>query len=457
KYRLLPVIFCLLLSSYSRAQVTIGANIDPNEGSLLDLKEYPSNQSANSTKGLGMPRVNLSDWNELAPILSNPDAKDKRDHIGLVVYNMPGKSWMLPGIYVWDGAKWAGINVENTVEPPYATCDPLYYKPDATKYVDIDVDEDGAGPLLGKTTLRFLTYNLGANPNMTVKEQMAYVSTMTNLEKDITVFGGLFQWGRKDWEHSLRCSKDDMSDSFTQTLYSSTSGDNNYYDPAISHKFAWGGLGSAVMNNDIDWISPHVDNLWGNGLDVNAAPIGGNGEIVDGKVIPPGKTVYDPCPDGFRVPTEYEWALLAQKEGVPGEPWYDYLYTSGGADGTTASSGLVWVPVSKGKASTDWDDSKTNGYALYLPSEWDVSNPYEDDLTLPEAPEPLLFLPAAGYRHNNDGNVSIKSSSGSYWTSVVDVYGGRVYSYSMLLGRGEFIVDEWARAGGFSVRCIAAE
>jgi hypothetical protein len=105
-YRLLPLILCLLLTGYSRAQVTIGANEDPNKGALLDLKENTGSVSA--TKGLLLPRVNLTDLNELYPMFTGTyNAEEKNKHIGLTVYNVEDGMgrWIPAGIYVWDGTK----------------------------------------------------------------------------------------------------------------------------------------------------------------------------------------------------------------------------------------------------------------------------------------------------------------------------------------------------------------
>ncbi|MDR0427741.1 MAG: hypothetical protein LBH12_03960, partial [Dysgonamonadaceae bacterium] len=63
------LIAVLTIGAPVRAQVTIGANIDPNEGSLLDLKT--SDESVNSSKGLLLPRVQLADLNKLYPMFSS--------------------------------------------------------------------------------------------------------------------------------------------------------------------------------------------------------------------------------------------------------------------------------------------------------------------------------------------------------------------------------------------------
>lgn len=98
------------------AQVTIGSGSQPNKGSLLDLKET-NNMGVNSLRGLQMPRVSLSDRNNLYPIFTSDGAggyqgvsKTEEDisHRGLSVY-APfefGDPINCPGLYVWDGGSW---------------------------------------------------------------------------------------------------------------------------------------------------------------------------------------------------------------------------------------------------------------------------------------------------------------------------------------------------------------
>ncbi|MBD8389099.1 FISUMP domain-containing protein [Dysgonomonas sp. BGC7] len=105
-------IFTLL----SQAQVTIGSNIAPQQGSLLDLKEN-YNQGANSTKGFLLPRVQLTDINNLYPMFTSDGsggytnaskADEDQTHTGLMVYVSKefGDPINCPGVYLWDSYKW---------------------------------------------------------------------------------------------------------------------------------------------------------------------------------------------------------------------------------------------------------------------------------------------------------------------------------------------------------------
>lgn len=106
------------------AQVTIGSDVSPNKGTLLDLKEKeptdPSVDNTTSHKGLGMPRVILTDVDKLKPMYTyadaatTPDTDAKKNHIGLAVYAVEKfgvrPNIYCPGLYVWDGDVWVPLN-----------------------------------------------------------------------------------------------------------------------------------------------------------------------------------------------------------------------------------------------------------------------------------------------------------------------------------------------------------
>lgn len=113
----LPIILMLLntLCGAVYSQVTIGADIPPVKGALLDMKEKDANDgSDNATKGLNLPRVKLIDLSRLS---GGPDGNpaitgvtdtepDKTIHTGLTVYNVGN----CPGVYVWTGTEWNRLN-----------------------------------------------------------------------------------------------------------------------------------------------------------------------------------------------------------------------------------------------------------------------------------------------------------------------------------------------------------
>lgn len=89
----------------------------PKQGTLLQIQNLPDqpNDLTNSNKGLLLPRVNLTDINNLYPMFSTGYNKSVLDpiHMGLLVFNVNenlvnGKGI---GIYVWDGSKWTNLDL----------------------------------------------------------------------------------------------------------------------------------------------------------------------------------------------------------------------------------------------------------------------------------------------------------------------------------------------------------
>lgn len=107
---ILIVLLFGVVSNNAIGQVTIGGSLEPLEGALLDLK-----QDGVTTKGLGMPRVALSNVNQLImgdKVIENTDnAYDK--HIGLAVYNVTANRVFCPGIYVWNGEEWESLQTKS--------------------------------------------------------------------------------------------------------------------------------------------------------------------------------------------------------------------------------------------------------------------------------------------------------------------------------------------------------
>jgi hypothetical protein len=127
------ILFFLLPIMELSAQVTIGSLEQPAAGASLQLKEISgvTDDSPDAYKGLAMPRVNLTDVNNLYPMLladpANPVsgsnasyAADKpaldKLHTGLIVYNSNDAAPFKKGLYVWSGSKWepaGSTDVEN--------------------------------------------------------------------------------------------------------------------------------------------------------------------------------------------------------------------------------------------------------------------------------------------------------------------------------------------------------
>jgi len=345
-------------------------------------------------------------------------------------------------------------------EPCVFTCE-SFFAPAvpvlSSQYVDIVVEGvvNADGVFVGSDaptatkTLRFMTYNLGANPNLTPKQQLASFPIAPD---DLRVYGGFYQWGRKDPRHTFRCAPDPnitLDPRFTPTLIpTSGTAPNIFINPADDNGRFVSGINAGPANS-YQWY-PRYDpcSFWGNG----------------GGLLSQTNTTYsgvqnsqNPCPPGYRVPTHHEWALLAQEGGNAANSSGDGFLST---EVTLTGSGLYWVNVVNGKVSSAFTEYNVVsdalcGYAIYEKTAWEnayPSPPFTNlDLTLPTAPEPLLFLPAAGCRHYYEGNVIYVGYSGNYWSSTVDSYGSCTLGfYGTSVSSGSITI----RALGGSVRCI---
>ncbi|NDV68792.1 FISUMP domain-containing protein [Dysgonomonas sp. 25] len=109
------MLLLMLLSATmtGHAQVTIGSGEKPNKGALLDLKQ--TNNEISSTKGVILPRVQLTDLNNLFPMFESDDnggyknavkADEDKLHTGMIVFNTASSVLLPEGVYIWDGSKW---------------------------------------------------------------------------------------------------------------------------------------------------------------------------------------------------------------------------------------------------------------------------------------------------------------------------------------------------------------
>ena len=213
----------------------------------------------------------------------------------------------------------------------------------------------GCGANVGATFKAFMCYNLGVTGT---QDPLSYESGANN--------GTLYQWGRNTDGHEVR-------NSLTQA----------------------GPVGAPVVDTFItvnsgklDWINPQSTTLWGDGT----------------TVANPAKATNDPCPAGFKVPSQFQWGGLF-------------------ADGLTSGA-----PSTATRNTWTWTGS---GYT--------VGN--------------LLYLPAAGARDVGDASLFTVGTYGYYWSSTV--YG--TGSYYLRFDSG-FVNPGYganSRGYGFSVRCIS--
>jgi len=98
------LLFLGLGTASVKAQVRIGGNTAPNASALLDLNA--TDATNNGTKGLALPRVNLTSNTML---LSGVTA----NLTGMMVYNTTATLGAV-GIYFWNGATWVRASLPST-------------------------------------------------------------------------------------------------------------------------------------------------------------------------------------------------------------------------------------------------------------------------------------------------------------------------------------------------------
>jgi uncharacterized protein (TIGR02145 family) len=188
----------------------------------------------------------------------------------------------------------------------------------------------------------------------------------STLPSATTSYGYLFQWGRSRDGHQQTLYSNGANSATTDTLSST----DTVPDPDTA-KFI------KSPNTPWDWRSPQSPNaatLW-------AGANGGSN---------------NPCPTGFRVPTQPEWSAVATAIGL-----------------TTANCGGTDCRVT--------------------------------------AASSLLHLPPAGYRHYSSAALSSQGSGGNYWSSGPDGTNAfNLYFNSTSVNPADINY----RAGGFSVRCV---
>jgi hypothetical protein len=412
------LLFCFLPSANLQAQVTIGKDEAPKPYSVLELHaQYETGVYG----GLRLPHLTTTQRDALAVTAA-------AECVGFTIFNTTTKC-----VETWNGTKWISLCDDSGSGSGAGSYDGPGFPPVADKYKDITVANHGS-----PKTLRFMTYNLGADPILTPKQQMQVNGSPEN----IRVFGGWYQWGRKDHKHTFRgqptpnVAEDDR---FTTTLISNI---GYPYAKVLSDH------GKFVSALNYNWTTPVEDNcdLWGNGQPINTT---GNSE--------PRRGWNDPCPAGWRVPTQHEWALLGSEGGNMFNAGGDNFNTSG-VNATLPNSNLYWVKVVDGRASLVFTANKMCGYAIYERLVWEgAATGYKNgslDLFAAAAPEPLLFLPAAGYRYYDDCIVGgMLHPCGFYWSS--SVVGSNAHGFYLYENSVDASAAWLLRGYGYSVRCIA--
>jgi uncharacterized protein (TIGR02145 family) len=190
-------------------------------------------------------------------------------------------------------------------------------------------------------------------------------------------YGKLYQWGRKYGQgYSKRYDA-----SVPEKVAGPISSINGQKDKYANTFFM-------ASESPYDWTDPQDDNLWNSGAEES-----------------PIKTEYDPCPDGWRVPTYAELGKLAENSSS-------------------------WITV-----------GGQEGY--YFCGDYT----YLNDLHAPQ-----VFFPAAGIRKYDGDDAIYRGSCGYYWSSRPRSYYCRAYALYIAPAFSSRSDEE--RAHGYSVRCV---
>jgi len=354
KYLILATIFIANVS-LAFSQVTIGNNEPPAEGALLQLKtdQNITDGSKNSTKGLGLPRVNLTDINNLYPMFTDngaggykigstsyTKADENKKHIGLWVYNMNQcltEEGYENGLYVWDGEQWQWINKN------------VY--PDITYFVD---DRDIANPQT------YASRDFGVAGIWMIENLRA--TTYANGTSIAPTLGNQTTSGTGTGvQHYVR-----------EYFYP-----NN--DATLLSKHSEYGLSYtwyAAVNYTIGATTDTYTNEKGN---IVTKPIGISIDQTNDSSQPQIQGI---CPNGWHVPSDYEWTQLEKvfaanpklySSTTTVTPWNSVWDTRNGASGNYATQMKAICPVSYATLNPD-GTSFPSGFNVRLTGNYAKSN-----------------------------------------------------------------------------------
>lgn len=289
-------------------------------------------------------------------------------------------------------------------------------------------------------TDRLLTYSVTNSGTYQVMP-LALGATVTPAVNTIGGAGLWYQWGRKDplgrpagWNNSATVAVDVPASFLTgSTTYFTNSGDgaDNLESMATvlaSYSEATDGaldrymIDHATQNPtkfiydadgtyDYDWVGKTNNNLWSN-------PTGYNFPRASQL---PEKSVFDPCPEGYRV--------------APKDLWLNFSTTKGNINTTTDPDKETFNASNVASFAAD------KGYNFYYSG--NKTDGGDTD-----------FYPASGYRYRASGALSNVGTIGYSWSSAPS--GSSSVNAGYLLFNATFVypLNDSYRAVGFPVRCV---
>lgn len=212
-------------------------------------------------------------------------------------------------------------------------------------------------------------------------KQRAYIDIMQNPGNDKEISSTLYQFGRKDAMPGVQTVSDG---SFTQN-----GGNFMSIQNSIQHPETFYTEGSSWNNGYNQY------NLWS----MHNTTTGYN----DNPVV---KTVYDPCPAGFKMP-----------------------------------------------ASNAFTGFTTTGVTSRTQSEWNISGDWHMGWNFKGTGTNIVYFPALGYRSHENGSLSYVGRNGSFWSAVPNYTSDGCYTY---IEKGYILPKSRRnRQCGFSVRPVS--
>ena len=203
-------------------------------------------------------------------------------------------------------------------------------------------------------------------------------------------YGKLYQWGRK-YGQGYSTYYDATAAEVVSGPVSLEVGQN----PENKNKFY------KITSSSYDWLSSQDNTLW-------------NSSTED----VPVKTVYDPCPAGWRVPTNAELVSLV--------------------------NGLTAGEVETVQTTGQWTDNSEDSNHSGLKGFWFYGNTTENTGS-------KVFFPAAGSLIHYTGSAVNREYVGEYWSSSVHNSNAWIISFS---SNGKVSLSSPGREYGQSVRCV---